>query len=42
MADDHEQEQPADDEAYEPPAVEPIGPAKELAKGNEGSATDTD
>jgi hypothetical protein len=40
MSDDHERDQPADEEAYEPPAVEPIGSAEELAKGNEGSATD--
>jgi hypothetical protein len=40
MADDHEREKPADDEAYEPPTVEPIGSVEELAKGNEGSQND--
>lgn len=28
------------DRGYEPPAVEPLGSAEELAKGNEGSQTD--
>jgi len=41
MADDRDEQQQADDETYEPPVVEPIGSAEELAKGNEGSATDT-
>lgn len=37
MTDD---KQPGDDRSYEPPAVEPLGSAEELAKGNEGSQTD--
>jgi hypothetical protein len=41
MADDRAHEQPGDDRTYEPPAVEPLGFAEELAKGNEGSPTDT-
>jgi hypothetical protein len=40
MADEREPGQPVDDGTYEPPAVEPIGSAEELAKGNEGSSQD--
>lgn len=40
MAEDRVPEQPGDDRTYEPPAVEPLGAAEELAKGNEGSQTD--
>jgi len=39
MADDREQGQ-GEDRTYEPPAVEPLGSAEELAKGNEGSQSD--
>jgi hypothetical protein len=41
MADDLERIESGDDRTYEPPAVEPLGSADELAKGNEGSTTDT-
>lgn len=41
MAEDRDERQQADDEAYVPPAVEPIGSAEELAKGNESSAVDS-
>lgn len=45
MADDRVPDQPgvdepAEDRTYEPPAVESLGAADELAKGNEGSQTD--
>lgn len=40
MADDRVHEQPGDDRSYEAPAVEPLGSAEELAKGNEGSQSD--
>ncbi len=39
MTEDHRQEQ-GEDRTYEPPAVEPLGFAEELAKGNEGSQAD--
>ena len=42
MADDRVHDQPGDDGTYEPPALEPLGSAEELAKGNEGSPTDLD
>jgi len=41
MAEDRVPEQSGDDRTYEPPAVEPLGSAEELAKGNEGSQTDS-
>jgi hypothetical protein len=40
MADDRVHDEPSDDGTYEPPAVESLGSAEELAKGNEGSPTD--
>jgi hypothetical protein len=40
MADDRVHGQPDDERGYEPPAVEPLGSAEELAKGNEGSQQD--
>lgn len=39
MRDEREHEE-QDDRTYEPPEVEEIGSAEELAKGNEGSQTD--
>jgi hypothetical protein len=39
MADEHTPSQPQQP-AYEPPAVESVGSAEELAKGNEGSTAD--
>jgi hypothetical protein len=41
MADDRVPAEPGDDRTYEPPAVESLGSADELAKGNEGSPTDS-
>jgi hypothetical protein len=41
MADDRVHGQPDDERGYEPPAVESLGSAEELAKDNEGSPTDT-
>jgi len=38
MAEDRRPEQ---DRTYEPPAVEPLGSAEELAKGNESSQQDS-
>jgi hypothetical protein len=40
---DRETERPqgAEDRTYEAPAIEVIGDAEELAKGNEGSGTDS-
>jgi hypothetical protein len=40
MADDRADDEPNADRSYEPPAVEPLGSAEELARGNEGSQTD--
>lgn len=40
MAEDRVPERSDDDRTYEPPAVEPLGSAEELAKGNEGTQTD--
>jgi hypothetical protein len=40
MADDRVHDEPRDDGTYEPPAVESLGSADELAKGNEGSQQD--
>lgn len=39
MTDERDEWQQAEDEdeAYEPPVLEPIGSAEKLAKGNEGS-----
>ena len=37
MNEAHEQ---VEEQMYEAPAIEPIGDADELAKGNEGSPTD--
>jgi len=40
MPEDLERVEPSDEPTYEPPVVESIGSAEELAKGNEGSSTD--
>jgi len=41
MADDPGRTEPDDDRTYEPPLVESLGSAEELAQGNEGSQTDS-
>lgn len=40
VSDDHGREEQVDDRTYEPPEMEPIGSADELAQGNEGSKSD--
>ena len=41
MAEDRNDAPEGEDRSYEPPAVESLGSADELAKGNEGSQTDS-
>jgi len=40
MSDQRDTDEQNDDRTYEPPVIEVIGSAEELARGNEGSTVD--